>query len=238
MTTRQQRDRVLGLLEDKGRGLSSIQLATFLRGDPEIVKSKTFVRVVPRDLLSGGELTSEIWLHLLLNQRHGPSVAVICNNQRSDQPGEHWVLVYWHSGAKNVDFFCSYGLEVQAYPREIRNFCKRLSDELCLARRSDVVRSNKTCLQGLFSSVCGHLCMLFVLLRVRNYSSKEFVDLLKTVPPGENDEIVPKILLDNRLSLRYDVGLERKFRRTEFRDCPIQCCCRRIDSSLFFDSVL
>jgi hypothetical protein len=89
--------------------------------------------------------------------------------------------------------------------------------------------------------VCGHLCMLFALLRVRKYSSKDFVDLVKSNPPGEHDEIVPKILLDSSLQLRYDVGLERKFKRDEFSGragFPIQCCCKRIDSSLFFESVL
>jgi hypothetical protein len=223
------RRRIKKLLSDaSGEGLSSLQLATFLRGDRLIRRHRTFVKVLPRDLLAG--VVPEIRAHLANNSTHKPSIVVICNNQTSAQPGQHWVLVFHGNDQKKVDFFCSYGLSVDSYPKEIRKFCVSLCKVLSLPRANVV--SNRTCVQGLFSAVCGHHCMLLALLRVRKYSNKHFLNLLRSSPAGEFDEILPDILLDGRFKLRYIDRLERKFKREEFRagSVPIQRCCRRIDS--------
>jgi hypothetical protein len=216
------RSRIKKLLEDdQGRGLSTLQLATFLRGDKVIQGSKTFVKVVPRDLLAS--LVPQISAHLAVNSKHKPCIAVICNNQTSSQPGEHWVLVFHSFASRRVEFFCSYGLKLNTYPKDIESFCVSLNKLLSLPASSTV--SNRSCVQGLFSSVCGHLCMLLTLLRVRKYSVKHFLDLVKTSPPGECDPILSDILLDGRFHLQYDGRLEQQFKREAI---PIQHCCRRI----------
>src|SRR5215470_14530929 len=109
------------------RGLSTIQLLTFLRTNREGKKKGVYARVVPRDGLKK------------LNVTNKKKVAIIANTHRSTQPGEHWVAFYCARNNKNIDFFCSYGTDISEYPRDIRDF----GNALCRAFNIVRIVSNR-----------------------------------------------------------------------------------------------
>ena len=81
-----------------------------------------------------------------------PSAYVI-NSDTSNKKGEHWVAVYFDKNRRGK-YFYSYGL-----PPAI------LGPEAYMDRFSlDWIYNRKT-IQSLFSNVCGHYCVHFILLR-------------------------------------------------------------------------
>ena len=84
-----------------------------------------------------------------------PSAYVI-NSQTSDQPGEHWVAVYFDRHGRG-EYFDSYGL-----PPEILGLEPYMNQN---ASRGWIY--NRKTLQGMFSTTCGHYCVYYLLFRCR-----------------------------------------------------------------------
>ena len=86
-----------------------------------------------------------------------PSAYVI-NSDTSDKKGEHWVAVYFDKNRRG-EYFDSYGLPPAVLGLEA--YMDRFS--------LDWIYNRKT-IQSLFSNVCGHYCLYFILFRCRNIS--------------------------------------------------------------------
>ena len=86
-----------------------------------------------------------------------PSAYVI-NSDTSDKKGEHWVVVYFDKNRRG-EYFDSYGLPPAVLGLEA--YMDRFS--------LDWIYNRKT-IQSLFSNVCGHYCVYFILFRCRNIS--------------------------------------------------------------------
>src|SRR5271170_7153391 len=167
------------LLKHDARGMSSLQISTFLNGDPIVKQRPTLVRVVPRDRLKRAQRE----IRQLAAQAGGvPRVTVVSNTDPSSKPGRHWVAYYFvgtddrSRRSYAVDFFCSYGSKSTDYAKDIAQF----GAELCrlvtkVTGRDCTVRSNSTQIQSHSSAVCGHLSILFLLFRVRGHPGRELI---------------------------------------------------------------
>jgi hypothetical protein len=91
---------------------------------------------------------------------------LIVNTKPFGHEGEHWLAVY--NDGNNVEVFDSLG---------------NLSDKSLIEfhKINDKVYVNQTDIQCTNSSVCGHYCILYLFLRVRDVSFKEFLNLLSPV---------------------------------------------------------
>ena len=84
-----------------------------------------------------------------------PSAYVI-NSDPSNEPGKHWIAVYFDKRGLG-EYFDSYGLAPAFVGLE------SYMDTYFLA---DWIYNRKT-LQALFSNVCGHYCVYYILFRCR-----------------------------------------------------------------------
>ena len=127
--------------------MNSWQINKILTRD-EVTK-KYFIGVLARDKLP--------------NKLNWPS-ALIFNTDKSDKPGEHWLALYYDE--KGVcEFFDSFGFHPDFY--NLTQYIKSTSKKFIF---------NKKTLQGLFSEYCGNYCVLFLLIRCRNFSLDYFLD--------------------------------------------------------------
>ena len=110
-----------------------------------------------------------------------PSPYVI-NSDPSTEPGEHWIAVYFDKHGRG-EYFDSYGLP----PAFVG--LKSYMDTYSL---SDWIYNRKT-LQALFSSVCGHYCVYFVLFRCRGVPLRAIVSDF-TSNLSENDCCVSRFI--------------------------------------------
>ena len=72
-------------------------------------------------------------------------------------PGEHWIAMYFDGNGKG-EYFGSYGLSPQLH---------RFTD--LMHRNSKRWIYNRKTLQVLFSAVCGHYCVYYILFRSRGF---------------------------------------------------------------------
>ena len=79
---------------------------------------------------------------------------LIANTDPHDQPGTHWVAMYFES-PRESEFFDSYG-----FPPETYNMDTYILRE--------VTYYNDKPLQGLNSDVCGDYCLFYLIRRARN----------------------------------------------------------------------
>ena len=77
------------------------------------------------------------------------------NSDPKTQKGEHWVAVYFDKNRKG-EYFDSYGLPLAIL--DLEAYMDRFS--------LDWIFNRKT-IQSLFSTVCGHYCVYFILFRRR-----------------------------------------------------------------------
>ena len=107
--------------------------------------------------------------------------SMIINNQKSTEPGAHWVAVYFDS-KKHAFFFDSYAQSAKSY-----------NLESYLIKHSLKLIENKKQLQG-FSSYCGYYCVLFIIFTSLGYL-KEFLNFFKS--PLKNDYLIEKLIKEN-----------------------------------------
>ena len=105
-----------------------------------------------------------------------PSAYVI-NSDTSDKKGKHWVAVYFDKNRRG-EYFDSYGLPPAVLGLEA--YMDRFS--------LDWIYNRKT-IQSLFSNVCGHYCVYFILFRCRNISLHAILSIF-TLNLTENDRRV------------------------------------------------
>src|ERR1700679_1064610 len=73
-------------------------------------------------------------------------MCLVVNNRASDHDGEHWIALFMEKRNSPLKFFCSYGLGIESYSLNFRNFAYRLNVE---------VVQNKKVLQSFNTNVCG-----------------------------------------------------------------------------------
>ena len=112
------------------------------------------------------------------------SFAYVINSDPSTEPGKHWIAVYFHKQGGG-EYFDSYGLP----PAFVS--LKSYMDTYSL---SDWIYNCKT-LQALFSSVCRHYCVYFVLFRCRGVPLRAIVSDF-TSNLSENDCCVSCFIRD------------------------------------------
>lgn len=99
---------------------------------------------------------------------------VICNTDKSNMPGKHWLLFMFKGD--NVYFFDSLGKEISLYGKPFINFVKTYS--------SKIVQSNIPT-QPKNSDLCGLLCLFFAYHICRNVPMSEIIATLSNI--GERD---------------------------------------------------
>jgi hypothetical protein len=107
------------------------------------------------------------------------------NTDPSGKPGSHWVAIYIDSN-KRGEYFDSYGR-----PPEI------LAIKSFLNEYSECWGYNEKRLQGLFSSVCGHYCIYFILQRAFGTPMSSFLDKFSSEEYEENDHLITEWLNEN-----------------------------------------
>lgn len=100
--------------------------------------------------------------------------SIVLNTDDSSSPGTHWVAIYCPN-SYTVEYFDSYSMK----PNE--NIAQFLS------KFQKVVTSNKP-LQDVFSDVCGHFCIYFIINRSLGQSFHQIIDKLSKIKL--NDEYV------------------------------------------------
>jgi len=99
---------------------------------------------------------------------------LIFNNQRSDQPGQHWVAIYFGAN-KKAEFFDSFGGSPKDYG--IDGYMKKHA-------LSTVY--NKQVLQTKLSVYCGLYCLLFLICKCKHRSLKYFLNLFDKPKINDN----------------------------------------------------
>lgn len=106
-----------------------------------------------------------------------PSV-YICNLDDSRSAGSHWVTIYFINESQ-CEYFDSYGL---------RPMYDTMTFTM-LKFSSTVVYSKKT-LQGINSSVCGQLCLLFIFFRTNDFSYEYFLNFCLELSKELSDHMI------------------------------------------------
>ena len=107
---------------------------------------------------------------------------LILNNQNHNQPGQHWIALYFHS--KNIcEFFDSLGMSPEFY--NLLDYIKLYSKQVNFA--SYPIQDNS-------SYYCGYYCIYFILLRSRNLEFKFILDLFEKKNLKNNDKKIKNLL--------------------------------------------
>ena len=101
--------------------------------------------------------------------------AIIANTHPSEKSGEHWVAFYFSSKAKG-DFFDSYGHAPKTLDPAFRRWMQRVTSQKAK------LQYNQRRVQGPWSSVCGHYCLYFLLLKARGVTSEDIIQSLGPEP--------------------------------------------------------
>ena len=112
---------------------------------------RIFKKVCPKDQLQHIEYPS----------------AYVVNSHTSSKPGEHWLGIFFDKQGQG-EFFDSYGL----HPA-FNGFATLMN------QNSKEWIYNKT-LQSLFSTVCGHFCIYYILFRARGLSMRTIISHFST----------------------------------------------------------
>jgi hypothetical protein len=107
---------------------------------------------------------------------------LILNTDSITGPGEHWCACYFLN--KNyAEFFDPYGLspDIYGFTPLIKKYSKK-------------IHFNKTPVQGLLASTCGHHVLFYALHRTRGLSSRTILNKFYTNDPVKNDNMVFKYL--------------------------------------------
>ena len=111
-----------------------------------------------------------------------PSMNIV-NFDQSHQPGSHWIAVNI-TDSGSTEYFDSYGDTVQNILIDTK------------LKQMGRIKRSKHVLQGI-STVCGQYCLIFLLMRARNYSYKNILSKLKQVDSSrERDFIVSQVIND------------------------------------------
>ena len=105
----------------------------------------------------------------------------VVNTENSNQSGEHWLAVYYDKKGE-CTFFDSFGQSPQFYGLD--SF---------LIKTSKSVSYNSQQLQSVFSNTCGYYCIFFILLKSRDLSLHEILNLFSKSNFNINDFYIKNI---------------------------------------------
>lgn len=108
---------------------------------------------------------------------------LICNTDPHDEPGEHWIAMYFGENAKG-EYFDSFGQDV---PPMFKKFMKKYCSSWI---------TNDRQLQSVLSSFCGHYCVFYCLFKYLDYNMKSISECF-TQDTALNDVIVHKFVCEN-----------------------------------------
>lgn len=172
--------------------LSNIDIKYVMKGDNP--SNRIFSGVFPADMLP---------------IRTKVPCALIVNTDKRNKAGAHWVSIYINQ-RRQGEFFDSYGLPPLV--KEHKQFLARVCKSWVY---------NKTPLQGVTSSVCGHYCCLFVAAKARAFSLQSFIKSLQTNDPFSNDAKV--ILAFKRY---FPLNLKGRGQKSNKKYCNMICCAK------------
>ena len=118
-----------------------------------------------------------------LTPRNVDTGACIINTDTHDKAGSHWLAVYKDSNT--CECFDSYGQHPGVY-----------SNDIVAYFNNKPFWYNKTVLQGENSYVCGQYSLLFLLLRVRNFSASEIIELFNPKDHIANDLLAYRYIVN------------------------------------------
>ena len=101
--------------------------------------------------------------------------AMVWNTDPADQPGEHWVAVYFNDRGTG-EYFDSYGL---APPPKFKRYMQKHSVQWSW---------NTSQLQDLWTSACGHFCVFYTIYRCQGLPMNAIVNHLIDI--DQNDHYV------------------------------------------------
>jgi hypothetical protein len=105
---------------------------------------------------------------------------LVFNNQSSDEPGEHWLAIYFNKN-KTSEFFDSFG-----HPPEFYGIKKYLKIN------SKRINYNKKIFQGFDSYYCGLYVIFYILFKTRGRSLNNYKKYFGK--PHQNDKRFQKML--------------------------------------------
>ena len=101
--------------------------------------------------------------------------AMVWNTDPTDQPGEYWVAAYFNEDGLG-EYFDSYGL---APPPCFKQYMEKHSRQLTW---------NQVQLQDLWTSACGHFCVVYIIYRSRGIPMEDIMEQLNCIE--HNDQYV------------------------------------------------
>ena len=108
-----------------------------------------------------GIFASDELAHLDISS-HGRPCAIICNTDKRNQPGTHWLALFITDNS-SLDFFCSYGT---APPKFVMDFAKK---NLC-----GPYRFSSYALQSPLSNTCGYWVFAWLRARAHGHDMSHF----------------------------------------------------------------
>lgn len=100
---------------------------------------------------------------------------IIVNTDPSNRPGEHWVAISINKNGKG-EYFDSFGLPPLV--PSIKKFLYSKCNNGCFY--------NNVQLQNIFSTTCGHYCVLFIIYHCQGYETKQMISKFNSNTP-DND---------------------------------------------------
>lgn len=123
--------------------------------------------------------------------------AMVWNTDPARRPGQHWVAVYIETPGGDIDYFDSYGLP-PLLPSFQRFIFTNLNLEIGRQQRQRRQRGlyyhfNPVTFQGMDTSVCGHYCLFFLLLRCQRWPMTYILNALPHSTAGSSDSYVQRM---------------------------------------------
>ena len=138
-----------------------------------------------RESLKSDKITRNYFIGVLARDQLPLSVnwpcCFILNTDKSNKPGEHWLAFYYDDNGV-CDFFDSFGNSPSYY--RLLKYLEKTS--------TDFNYNNKQ-IQSIFSTNCGHYCLMFLYYRCRNKNLNEIKQMFSNLPE-KNDEMINKMI--------------------------------------------
>ena len=109
--------------------------------------------------------------------------ALIFNTDNSDEPGSHWIAIYFGRNRK-AEFFDSFGNSPSFY--DLNQYLEQNSTSFVY---------NNTQIQGYNSNYCGLYALLYIYLRNRGNNLQKIINFFKSRP--NNDKQIAEFLINN-----------------------------------------
>ena len=102
-----------------------------------------------------------------ISPRSSTPILFVCNLDKSNEPGSHWVVIEYNKNSGKTMYFDPYG-----FPPIHQDIINKLFKESTSLSWSDIQ------LQETNTTVCGQYCTIYCLLRARGSTSTQILDLL------------------------------------------------------------